>query len=380
MNAFVILGRIIAIGTLILGADHVSKWATAGIFAASLVALVVVIVLDRQKQIQGSGKSVDYARLASINFSRMAPWLKENLRGHDAQVDEIATSVQEELAVARPGKIIGAYMLVGPPGTGKSFLGQLVGQALYPESKPVILPMNQYKHSDDVFTLLGPPPGRPGFEVGGSLTRPVLENPYRVIVLNELDEAHHDIHHCLYNILDEGTCTEKSSGKLVDFSGCVFVATGNRAAKELHDAFAQTEDPGMQALQSRELLHEVAGFDKAFLSRWTGIVLMDELEPIHIAEVALLKVCEHWKRFGMEITYVPPELLVEAMKRNTEFRAYGVRNLGKFVEEQTKHAIGQARAAKMTRVLLDISPDGKFIARPREAGASGGSASAQARE
>ena len=78
--------------------------------------------------------------------------------------------------------------------------------------------MNQYKQPGDVFTLIGPPPGMPGYEVGGRLTRPVLENPYRVIVLDELEKAHHDLHDCLYDILDTASCREKSSGRLVDFS------------------------------------------------------------------------------------------------------------------------------------------------------------------
>ena len=144
----------------------------------------------------------DYEKLAATDLTRFAPWLKQNVRGQDETVDAVVSGLQRNLSLARAGRTLGAYMLVGPTGTGKTFLAQLIAQALYPDSEPVIIRMNQYKHADDVFTLLGPPPGSPGYEVGGSLTRPVLENPFRVIVLDELEKAHRDLQHCLYDILD----------------------------------------------------------------------------------------------------------------------------------------------------------------------------------
>jgi ATP-dependent Clp protease ATP-binding subunit ClpA len=106
-------------------------------------------------------------------------------------------------------------------------LSQLVAQALYPKSEPIILRMDQFMRPDDLFTLIGPPPGRVGSEMGGSLTRPVLENPHRVVVFDELEKCHSDLHHCLYDIFETGQCQEKSSGKLVDFSGCAFFGTRN---------------------------------------------------------------------------------------------------------------------------------------------------------
>jgi ATP-dependent Clp protease ATP-binding subunit ClpC len=364
INPFILAGFAISIGSLIYGANRLSPWLTVGIFASSCIGAIAVALWSRSKPFSKPSNKVDHAKLNQINLVPYSSWIKENLRGHDEIVDSIISSIQEELTLARPGKILGAYLLVGPTGTGKTFLSQLVAQALYPDSDPIILRMNQLKHADDVFTLIGPPPGRAGYEIGGSLTRPVLENPYRVIIFDEIEKCHPDLRHCLYDILDTAQCREKSSGKLVDFSGCAFFGTCNAGVDPLRSVINRTPDLNQRAAQSRDVLAEAGGFDKAFLARWSRIDLMDELEPIHIAEVALLQLCKYWKDYGMEITYVPPRLLLEAVERNEEFRSYGVRQLATFIRSKTTQAINQARAAKKTRVKLDVSPSGELMVRP----------------
>jgi ATP-dependent Clp protease ATP-binding subunit ClpC len=364
MNAWMMVPMAIGIAAAIYKVNQVSIWFTVVIFLASVGVAVYLVMEERRKATAKPSNLVDHDRLMATKFLPYVPWLKENLRGQDAQIDEIARSIQAELLLANKGKIIGAYMLVGPTGTGKTFMGQLVAKALYPKSEVIELQMNQLKHADDVFTLIGPPPGRNGFELGGSLTRPVLQNPYRVVIMNEITTCHPDLHHCLYDILDTGQCREKSSGKMVDFSACVFFGTSNVGFEQLREVYRRTEDPMQRAGKSRDIMHEEGKLDRAFLARWNRILLMDELEPVHVAEVALLQMCHHWKKFGIEITYVPPEVLVEAVERNEEFHAYGVRELSKFIRDQANEAISQARSEKLTRIHLDVSPDGRLIAKP----------------
>lgn len=364
VNPFILAGFAISIGSLIYGANRLSPWLTVAIFFISIFGAIGVALWSRSKPFSKPSNRVDHAKLNGIDLRPYAGWIKENLRGHDEIVNGIVSSLQEELSLARPGKVLGAYLLVGPTGTGKTFFPQLLAQALYPASEPVILRMNQLKHADDVFTLIGPPPGRAGYEIGGSLTRPVLENPYRVVIFDEIEKCHPDLRHCLYDILDTAQCREKSSGKLIDFSGCAFFGTCNAGVDQLRAVMHRTEDINQRATQSRDVLAEAAAFDKAFLARWTRIDLMDQLEPIHIAEVALLQLCKYWKDYGMEITYVPPLLLLEAVERNEEFRSYGVRQLATFIRSKTTQAINQARAAKKVRVRLDVSPDGELVVRP----------------
>src|SRR5260221_12413520 len=101
----------------------------------------------------------DYTKLSSTDFAQREQWLKMNVRGQDEEIETVVSSLTREMAIARPGQLLGSFLLLGPTGTGKPFLSQLVGQALSPDSESVILRMNKNNSQDDVPTLLGPPPG-----------------------------------------------------------------------------------------------------------------------------------------------------------------------------------------------------------------------------
>ncbi len=245
---------VVILSGAVIGLNRVSPLIAPGILAASLVGIAVLFLRGRAEARREAGKAhlVDHAKLNKMSINRFLPWLKENVRGQDAVVDVIFSELERGLRLAKPGRPIGAFLLVGPTGTGKTFLSTLIGQALFPNSKPVVLRMNQYKHPDDVYTLIGPPPGMPGYEVGGALTRPVLENPYRVVIFDEIEKSHKDVQHCLYDVLDAGNCREKSSGKLVDFSGTVFFATSNAGVRSDRSAPSRrTPRPGSDRAGTR---------------------------------------------------------------------------------------------------------------------------------
>ena len=378
-NPFMLVLVAVSIAGAIFGLNAVNHWFAPALFLLACVDMAVLAWQQAQeaKRERQEIDAVDYNKLAATDLARYAPWLKENVRGQEVAVDSVLASLQRNLNLARPGHTLGAFFLVGPTGTGKTFLAQLIAQSLYPESEPLILRMNQYKHADDVFTLLGPPPGSPGYEVGGTLTRPVLENPRRVVIFDELEKAHRDLQHCLYDILDTAGCHEKSSGRFVDFSGCAFFATCNAGVEPLRKLRAElatrdggSADPAAWLGRSRDVLVDAAGFDRAFLARWSEIVLMDELSPLHVAEVAVLQLVKHWRDYGIEVRHAAPELILEAVERNEEFKQYGVRQLGAYVQARTNDAIAKARSGGARVVELVVRPgvglDVVAIAEPRE--------------
>jgi ATP-dependent Clp protease ATP-binding subunit ClpA len=320
----------------------------------SVICLLVRLWQLREEEAKKQAVAViRFDLLRAKDIAPFGAWLKENVRGHDDIVDSVVKRIQHGLALAAPRRTLGAFMLVGPTGTGKTFLAELVGHALYPESETVVLRMNQYKDPGDVFTLLGPPPGHMGYEVGGALTRPVLENPYRVIILDELEKAHLDVQHCLYDILDTAQCREKSSGRVVHFGACAIFATCNAGVPEIRSVNERFKDPVARIGRTRDALSS-AGFEKALLARFDDILLMDELQPISVAEVACLQLVKYWRQYGIEVTYAAPEVLLEAMRKNSDFKEYGVRQLAHFIQSVTDPSIEEARRSGAKAVRLDI--------------------------
>jgi ATP-dependent Clp protease ATP-binding subunit ClpC len=324
------------------------------VFGLSVLGLVIRLWQLREEERRKVATAViRFDELRAKDVTHYGAWLKENVRGHDDVVDAVVKRVQHGLSLAAPRRTLGAFMLVGPTGTGKTFLAELVAHALYPDSETVILRMNQYKDPGDVFTLLGPPPGHMGYEVGGALTRPVLDNPHRVIILDELEKCHLDVQHCLYDILDTAQCREKSSGRTVHFGACAIFATCNAGVESIRSVYEKFKDPAARIGRIRDALSS-AGFEKALLARFDEILLMDELAPISVAEVACLQLVKYWRQYGIEVTYAAPEVLLEAMRKNSDFKEYGVRQLAHFIQSVTDPSIEEARRAGAKAVRLDI--------------------------
>jgi ATP-dependent Clp protease ATP-binding subunit ClpB len=363
------VGLIITLAGAVIALNQVNAW-----FSPVLLLLAIggaVFVATRQMSAglhsTSQAREENFSKLGTIDFAQTEQWLKANVRGQDEAIDIVISNLRSQIAIAQPGQLLGSFLLVGPTGTGKTFLPQLLAQALYPDSEPMILRMNQYKTPNDVQTLLGPPPGMPGYEVGGSLTRPVLVNPKRVVILDELEKAHPDLHHCLFDILDAATCREKSSGKEVDFSQCVFFGTSNAGVETLRKLRQQIDPAKNQALwvgQSRDALVDNAGFDRAFLARWAHIILMDELSPYHVAEVACLQLARYWRDYGIELTYTSPEILLDTVAKNVEFKQYGVRQLENYLKQTTNSAIVQARTHGFNKVRLEAGPNNELLIQP----------------
>ena len=270
MNPLFMLMVVLGIVTGMYSVYNILPVSMPIIFVCSLAGFFIRLnqfLVERRKQTD-AGAAIDFTLLRAKQFTPYADWLKENVRGHDAVTDHVVDRIQQGLTVAAPGQVLGAFLQPGPTGTGKTFLAEMVAKSLYKESEPVLLAMSQYKASQDVFTLIGPPPGYQGYEIGGELTRPVLENPYRVVILDEFEKAHLDVQHCFYDILDCAQCREKSSGKMVHFDACVFFATCNCGVDSLRAIWKETSDPVLRSGRAREAMAR-EGFERPLLGHLT---------------------------------------------------------------------------------------------------------------
>ena len=151
--------------------------------------------------------------------------------GQDNAIDEVVASIRLSRAGLRDlQKPIGSYLFTGPTGVGKTELVRQLASVLSIEL--LRFDMSEYMERHTVSRLIGAPPGYVGFDQGGLLTDGVDQNPYSIVLLDEIEKAHPDIFNILLQVMDHGTLTDQN-GRKVDFRNTIIILTTNAGASEL---------------------------------------------------------------------------------------------------------------------------------------------------
>ena len=126
-----------------------------------------------------------------------------------------------------PNKPIGVFMLAGPSGVGKTETALALAEALYGgEQNMITINMSEFQEAHTVSTLKGAPPGYVGYGEGGRLTEAVRRKPYSVVLLDEVEKAHPDVHEIFFQVFDKGVM-EDGSGRRIDFKNTLIILTTN---------------------------------------------------------------------------------------------------------------------------------------------------------
>jgi type VI secretion system protein VasG len=159
---------------------------------------------------------------------RLADTLSGRVVGQRHGLEMIAKRLQTSRAhLDNPNKPIGVFLLVGPSGVGKTETALALAEALYGGEENVItINMSEFQEAHTVSTLKGAPPGYVGYERGGVLTEAVRRRPYSIVLLDEVEKAHPDVHEMFYQVFDKGWM-EDSDGRYIDFKNTVILLTSN---------------------------------------------------------------------------------------------------------------------------------------------------------
>ncbi len=161
---------------------------------------------------------------------KLADVLERRVVGQRYALDAIARRVQTSRAgLDNPNRPIGVFMLVGPSGTGKTETALTLAEALYGGEQNIIsINMSEFQEAHTVSTLKGSPPGYVGYGEGGILTEAVRRRPYSVVLLDEVEKAHSDVHEIFFQVFDKGWM-EDSEGRYIDFKNTIIILTSNAA-------------------------------------------------------------------------------------------------------------------------------------------------------
>ncbi len=183
----------------------------------------------------------------------LAATLNERVVGQRHALDMIARRIQTSRAgLENPSKPIGVFLLAGPSGVGKTETALALAEALYGGEQNVItLNMSEFQEAHTVSSLKGAPPGYVGYGEGGVLTEAVRRRPYSVVLLDEIEKAHSDVHEIFFQVFDKGWM-EDGEGRIIDFKNTLILLTSNVGSELI---MGMCKDP--------ELLPESDGISKA---------------------------------------------------------------------------------------------------------------------
>jgi type VI secretion system protein VasG len=154
--------------------------------------------------------------------------LGQRVIGQDHAMEMIAKRIQTARAgLDNPGKPIGVFMLAGTSGVGKTETAIALAEALYGgEQNMIVINMSEYQEAHTVSSLKGAPPGYVGYGEGGVLTEAVRRRPYSVVLLDEVEKAHPDVHELFFQVFDKGFM-EDGEGRSIDFKNTLILLTTN---------------------------------------------------------------------------------------------------------------------------------------------------------
>ncbi|WP_226554211.1 type VI secretion system ATPase TssH [Celeribacter naphthalenivorans] len=158
----------------------------------------------------------------------LADRLKERVIGQDHGLQTIAKRIETSRAgLANPEKPIGVFMLCGPSGVGKTETALALAESLYGGEQNIItINMSEFQEAHSVSLLKGAPPGYVGYGEGGRLTEAVRRKPYSVVLLDEIEKAHPDIHELFFQVFDKGIM-EDGNGRPINFKNTLILLTSN---------------------------------------------------------------------------------------------------------------------------------------------------------
>ncbi|MFR9724434.1 ATP-dependent chaperone ClpB [Streptomyces sp. MS19] len=293
---------------------------------------------------------------------RMEDELGRRLIGQPEAVRAVSDAVRRSRAgVADPDRPTGSFLFLGPTGVGKTELAKALADFLFDDERAIVrIDMSEYGEKHSVARLVGAPPGYVGYEEGGQLTEAVRRRPYSVVLLDEVEKAHHEVFDVLLQVLDDGRLTD-GQGRTVDFRNTLLILTSNLGSQHLIDPLAKPDQ------RREEVLAAVrAAFRPEFLNRLDELVIFDALTGDELSRIARLQVDALQRRLtDRRLTLDVTEPALRWLADEGLDPAYGARPLRRLVQTAIGDPLarmilaGEARDGDTVRV--DAGPDGGLV-------------------
>lgn len=326
---------------------------SADILHANLISLLerlkVASKLKRDK-IEKTDIAAVVAHKTGIPLGKLQAQEKEKLMqmdqilikrvvGQDHAVKSVCEAILESRSgLSRPGQPIGSFFFLGPTGTGKTELAKSLAEFLFNDENALIrFDMSEFKEEHSAALLYGAPPGYVGYEEGGMLVNKIRQQPYAVVLFDEIEKAHPSVFDLFLQILDEGKLHDRL-GKEGDFSNSVILFTSNVGSDFVIDSFGKGIIP-----KTADLMEIMSKFFRPeFLARLTEIVPFSPITEqivINIFQIQLNNFMKILNRQGIEL--IVEQNAKEHLAKLGFTPKYGARPIAAVIRNQIRRPLSR---------------------------------------
>jgi ATP-dependent Clp protease ATP-binding subunit ClpB len=265
--------------------------------------------------------------------------LHQRVVGQHEAIEAVSDAIRRSRAgLGDPNRPYGSFLFLGPTGVGKTELCKALAGFMFDTEESLIrIDMSEFMEKHSVARLIGAPPGYVGYEEGGYLTEAVRRKPYSVILLDEVEKAHHDVFNVLLQVLDDGRMTD-GQGRTVDFKNTVIVMTSNLGSHQIQAM--EGSDPSVIKMA---VMGEVkAHFRPEFINRIDEIVVFHALDAKNIGAIAKIQLKVLADRLGqMEMGLAVSDAAIEKIAEAGFDPVYGARPLKRAIQQEIENSLSK---------------------------------------
>lgn len=284
--------------------------------------------------------------------------LHKRMIGQEEAVSAVAKAVRRgRVGLKNPNRPIGSFLFLGPTGVGKTELSKTLAEAVFGTEDSIIrVDMSEYMEKHSVSKLIGSPPGYVGFEDGGQLSDKVRQNPYSVVLFDEIEKAHPDVFNVLLQVLDDGHITD-SKGRKVSFKNTIIIMTSNAGANRIvdpkHLGFSQgdTEKADYEKMKANVMEEVKLMFRPEFLNRIDEIIVFHTLSESEVKSIVslMLKNLAKQVKEQMDIALSFTSSLKTYLAKESYDKKFGARPLRRMIQNKVEDMLAEEVLAEKVK-------------------------------
>lgn len=300
--------------------------------------IIEKVITGRTKVPVGEVKSEEKTKLLDLEAH-----LHQRVVGQDEAIEQIASAMRRARSGLKPkDKPIGSFLFLGPTGVGKTETAKALAESFYGSEKNMIrFDMSEFQEEKSIDLLIGSSAGKREATSSGRLTLAIRENPYSLVLFDEVEKAHPNILNLFLQMLDEGKISD-AAGRVVDFSNAIIIATSNAGAEQIRTKIKEKVSAEELKKFLLDYLQTQNIFRPEFLNRFDGVIAFHPLTSEQITEVAKLMLAKVANSMlEKDVTIEFSNDAIQKLAKLGYDPVYGARPMQRVIQEKVENKLAQ---------------------------------------